>query len=587
MSRHFFSFLGSVWHPRTVASFGLTLLLSSSLWVNPLKAADPPLLPFNNPGDLLLLDHGCGCILRVSPERVVSVHLTSAQIGSAAQVGEVCFEAGGLAFDAEGALYFVEGENQILKQFSDGRLIRLARRDFFLSLQGVGAVLLANIVVGSDGFLYVTDSQNASLIRVDRETGSVALVATRSELFDALGSGVNLGEGLVADERGTLIVFSHDPPSMFSVDTVENQIQLLASGSSLMRPDGFATRAPNRDLVVGNQPGGIGVHSLYTVTRAGQPSVFLSGEAIAEAVLGLAATDVNLEGGIAFDNQGNLFFAESESDNIMKFDCQTGEVSIWVTPAELKEAVGALSQTVTLGDEVEDPDLRAGIAFASRGQIPGPFLPSIPGDPETRHARVDTRPRDGAPDTGDDTLVMSREENVVGGFSSDRLDSQLQCRMSNRHPLTGHFQTCSTRTPLREPLANALDSLGSNSLVKWGKKILFQVLGDRSIENTVTIDSYDSNLRPTSWRAEHRLGPMSIESQIHTQDENDDGLTDALAIQTIVPLASATIELQLVDSNNDGIDDYVGFPITRMGWRFSSPWWTPTEPAFLIRQSWT
>ena len=114
---------------------------------------------------------------------------------------------------------------------------------------------------------------------------------------------------------------------MFRVDTLEDQIQLLASGSSLMRPDGFATRAPNRDLIVGNQPDGMGVHSLYTVTRGGQPSVFLSGEAIAEAVPGLEATDVNLEGGIAFDNQGNLFFVESESDNIMKFDCETGEVS--------------------------------------------------------------------------------------------------------------------------------------------------------------------------------------------------------------------------------------------------------------------
>ena len=523
------------------------MLLASIHVVVPLRAADPPLLPFNNPGDLLVLDHGCGCILRVGPDRVVSVHLTQGQIRNVARVGEVCFEAGGLAFDAGGALYFVEGENQILKQSIDGTLERLARSDFLVSAQpGAGAVRIANAVVGSDGFVYATDSQNDSLLRVDPEKGSVSLVATRSELFDALGSGVNL-EGLVADEHGTLFVFSRQPASMFSVKTPEGPIQLLANGSSLASPGGFATRAPNRDLIVSDKADGKGIHRLFAVTRDGQASVFLSGEMIAAAVPGLSAEDVNLEGGIAFDNEGILFITESESDNIMKFDCATGEVLIWVTPAELEEASG------------EDPDLRAGIAFASRGQIAGPFMPSISDDPESRHVRIDSRPHDGVPGAGDDTLILSREQNMMGGSSSDRLDSQLQCRMSNRHPLTGHYQTCSMNTPLRDPLASLFSSLGNSSILEWGKRILFQVLGDCSLENTITIDSYDSNLRPTSIKVEHRMGPLSVESRVLSRDEDDDGIADAIDLQTIVPLATMRIEPELVDTNLDGVDDYVGF----------------------------
>ena len=188
--------------------------------------------------------------MRVSPDRVVSVHLSQGQIRNVAQVGEVCFEARGLAFDAEGALYFVKGEDQILKQFNDGSLMLLVRRDFFLSAQpGAEDVLIANVVVGTDGFVYATDSRNDSILRVDPDRGFVSLVANRSELFDALGSGVNLGEGLVADERGILFVFSHAPPAMFRVDTLQTSIQPLTSGAPHMTPDGFATRAPNRGFI--------------------------------------------------------------------------------------------------------------------------------------------------------------------------------------------------------------------------------------------------------------------------------------------------------------------------------------------------
>jgi len=383
--------------------FALTTLLAFIHVVEPLKASDPPLLPFNNPGDLLALDHGCGCVLRVSPDRVVSVQLTQGQIRNMAQVGEVCFEAGGLAFDFDGALYFVEGENQILKQSIDGTLERLARSDFLISAQpGAGAVRIANIVVESDGFVYATDSENDSLLRVDPKKGSVSLVANRSDLFNALGSGVNL-EGLVAGEHGTLFAFSRQPPSMFSVKTPDGPIQLLAGGSSLASPGGFATRVPNQDLIVSDKADGKGVHRLFAVTRGGQASVFLSGEMIAAAVPGLSAEDVNLEGGIAFNNEGILFITESASDNILKFDCATGEVLIWATPAELEEASG------------EDPDLRAGIAFASRGQIAGPFMPSISDDPESRHARIDSRPHDGIPGAGDETLILTREQNTMAG----------------------------------------------------------------------------------------------------------------------------------------------------------------------------
>ena len=106
-----------------------------------LCADDPPFLPFNNTGDLFVLDSGCDCIVRITPEAEVSVHLTLQQIRSVTGQFVVRFKDVGIAFDAEGALYFLENQSgAILKQSTDGTLKILTTDQQLQATQGVSEV---------------------------------------------------------------------------------------------------------------------------------------------------------------------------------------------------------------------------------------------------------------------------------------------------------------------------------------------------------------------------------------------------------------------------------------------------------------
>ena len=188
-------------------------------------------------------------------------------------------------------------------------------------------------------------------------------------------------------------------------------------------------------------------------------------------------------------------------------------------------------------------------------------MASIPDDPESRHARVDNRPSNGMPDSQDDTVVMTREENVVGGHTSSRLDKLLRCILSNPHPLSGRYQTCFIRTSVPGGAAGLFGDGAVSKVLKWGARILFQVIGEPPpLENTITVDGYDSNLRPTSWRIRSRLGGVSLETQLVPRDDNEDGLTDGLDLSPM-GLPVTTIKPELLDTNQDGVRDYLGLPL--------------------------
>ena len=122
-----------------------------------LYADDPPYLPFNNTGDLFVLDTGCHCIVRITPEGEISVHLTLEQIQSVTGESSArdTFEHNGIAFDAEGAMYFSEHwSGAVLKQPTDGTLQILTTYQQLKAAQGVSEACLDSLVFGSDGMLY-------------------------------------------------------------------------------------------------------------------------------------------------------------------------------------------------------------------------------------------------------------------------------------------------------------------------------------------------------------------------------------------------------------------------------------------------
>ena len=130
----------------------------------------------------------------------------------------------------------------------------------------------------------------------------------------------------------------------------------MASGDPFQDLDAFITLAPNGDLIVADDK----TDTVYRVdTGDGSVSTFLSKEQI-ETVAG---DGVDLEGGIAFDVDGNFYLADEKTDRILKWpadDPDAGTINpdageVFVTDASISAVTG------------EEADLEAGIFFGTDG----------------------------------------------------------------------------------------------------------------------------------------------------------------------------------------------------------------------------
>lgn len=117
------------------------------------------------------------------------------------------------------------------------------------------------------------------------------------------------------------------------------------------------TRSPNGDLIICDNSGGDIIYRVDPST--GAVSTFLTEAQILAAIGDPGQTDVDLEGGIAFDSRGYFYLAEEESDHILKFD-SAGNGQIFVSETDI---------AAVTGDE-EGADLEGGIAFAHVTQAP-------------------------------------------------------------------------------------------------------------------------------------------------------------------------------------------------------------------------
>ena len=123
--------------------------------------------------------------------------------------------------------------------------------------------------------------------------------------------------------------------------------------------DVFMTRAPNGDLIICDNSG---ANIIYRVDPStGTVSTFLTEAQILAAIGDPGQTDVDLEGGIAFDSRGYFYLAEENSDNIGKFD-SSGNGQIFVSETDIEAVTGG-----------EGADLEGGIAFAA----PAAKLPTL------------------------------------------------------------------------------------------------------------------------------------------------------------------------------------------------------------------
>jgi len=326
---------------------------------NKTLAATPPLLPFDNTGNLYVLDDGSDNILCITSDGVVTIEVTAAEIMAVTGETSVSFINRGIAFDAAGAMYFTESSSDcILKRALDGTLSVLTSEADIMAVTGETSADPEGIAFGSDGFLYVNDEYSDSVLRVNPTTGAVSVYVNKATLRALVGNmEVDMECAIVGAEGGIVYAASDRSDTIFKI-TSGGTPSILAGGTPPFSDlDVFMTRAPNGDLIIADNSGSDTIHR---VTPAGVVSTFLS-KAYLEACIG---QNVDLEGGIAFDDSGNFYVAENDTNTIYKFDTAL-QCSIFVDAAAIQAVTGI------------DPYLGGGIAFAPRPAPPPAAVPTI------------------------------------------------------------------------------------------------------------------------------------------------------------------------------------------------------------------
>jgi DNA-binding beta-propeller fold protein YncE len=230
------------------------------------------------------------------------------------------------ALDAAGNLYFSDAWNHCIRRVApDGRITRIAGNGA-KGFSGDGdarsesLAYPAGIALDTSGHLYIADSQNDRICRVDLETGRLTTVA---------GSGPT-------DPSEKKVYSGDDGPA--TAARLNDPRDVVVDGDGNLYIADFGN---NRIRRVDARTG--------IITRvAGTGEYGYNGEAI-------PAVHSKLNGprGLALDGAGNLFIADTGNDRIRKVDAQTGLIT-----------------TVAGGGLIAGPAAEGGPAMAARLVVP-------------------------------------------------------------------------------------------------------------------------------------------------------------------------------------------------------------------------
>ncbi len=282
---------------------------------------------------MYLMDATSDGIIEVGPDGTSSMFVTREDINSAlnassgggdddddGDVHDANLDGMRMEMDADGNLIFTEGDSDsiLMKPADGGDLQVIATGDDIKAVTGESSVDLSGLAIGDDGTIYVTDEKDDSLLTVDPDTGAVTRLVSESVMNDLPGIyDVDLEGGLLQGSDGTLYLASDGSPNaIISVDPSTGTPSVLASGGDLNCSSlkGFMTLAPNGDLIVADSSWNGDV--LRIDPSDGTVSTFLTGGTIRDALGG----DSDIDGGIAFDADGNFYLTDENSDSVYKWD---------------------------------------------------------------------------------------------------------------------------------------------------------------------------------------------------------------------------------------------------------------------------
>ncbi|GAB4298373.1 MAG: hypothetical protein Kow0090_13830 [Myxococcota bacterium] len=257
----------------------------------------------------------------------------------------------GVALDNQGNVYIADtGNSRIRKIDAKTKTVSTIAGNEEKSYLGDGGPARkaslkypADVAVDALGNIYIADTENHAVRKIDRSTGNITTVAGigmpgLDREVAANKARLNTPIAITLDIRGNLYIADFGNAIVRKVDVVSGKISIVAgSGMTGFKGGGAATEV-NLD-----EPAGIavdrrgfiyisarGAHRILRVNPtnnvldvyAGTGEAGFSGD-------GGAAKEAKLYGptGLALDSEGNLYFADSKNNRIRKIDARSGIIS--------------------------------------------------------------------------------------------------------------------------------------------------------------------------------------------------------------------------------------------------------------------
>ena len=236
---------------------------------------------------------------------------------------------GGLAYDAVGNLYFAETANHVVRRVSPTGVITTVAGNGVQGFGGDGAAATSAMLdsplalaLDAAGNLYIADSHNHRIRRMDISSGIITTLAAQIDLPSALALDV-LGDIYVADQR-THLIRRIDHASGVVTNVAGNGTQGYSGDggpailAAIDSPTGIALDAAGNLYLADTHNHRIrrvdaSSGMITSVAGTGQP--------------GFSGVALNLPRSLAIDTLGNLFVVDSNNQRVRRVDAVTGQMS--------------------------------------------------------------------------------------------------------------------------------------------------------------------------------------------------------------------------------------------------------------------
>lgn len=334
----------------TAGYSGDGLLATSSKLDNPIAVA------LDATGNLYIADRNNHRVRLVNASTNVLIDIAGTGVagfsgdGGLASVAQIDFPVG-VAVDQQSNLYIADANNSRIRKvnLSSGNISTVAGNGS-IGFSGDGGLATdaalhraRQVAVDAQGNLYITDLDNQRIRKVDAVTKIITTIAgTGVAGFSGDGNLATLAQlhmprGVQVDASGNIFIADRDNHRIRKIDITTSNISTIAGTGTAGFSVNLATSAQL------NQPGGVAVdndgniyiadshnHRIRKILASTGEIVTIAGDGTANfgGDGGLAtAAQLNTPGDVAVDASGNLYIADKENHRIRKIDAATQMIS--------------------------------------------------------------------------------------------------------------------------------------------------------------------------------------------------------------------------------------------------------------------